>query len=273
MISVLILTMNEERNICACLEAVSWSDDVVVLDSGSTDKTLEIARSMGARILERPFDDENTHRSYSIHKIKFKYPWVYNPDADEITTPALRDEMLAAVNTSQFVAYRVRFKTMFMGRWIRYASLYPTWVVRLFRPERISFSRNINLQYHVDGLEGRLEAHFEHHTFNNGFNAWFDKHNRYSWKEAQETVKSLDLGFQWKHLILGNQVVRRKALKELSFRLPGRPLLRFIYMYFVKLGFLDGVRGWLYCCMLSVYEFMIVLKVRELKRRCSGKGI
>jgi len=272
-ISVLILTKNEEHNIRACLEAVSWSDDIVVLDSGSSDQTLEIARNMGVRILERPFDNENTHRTYSIHEIQFKYPWVYNPDADEITTSDLRDEMLAVVIDSDCAAYRMRFKTMFMGRWIRYSSLYPTWVVRLFRPEKLSFSRDINLHYHVDGAEGRLESHFEHHTFNNGFNAWFDKHNRYSWQEALETLKSLDCDFQLKNIFSRDQVTRRRALKELSFHLPARPLLRFIYMYFIRLGFLDGRRGWLYCCMLSVYEFMIVLKVRELKRRRSGKGI
>ena len=272
MISVLILTLNEERMLPRCLEAVKWSDDVVVFDSVSTDRTVEIARAAGARVIQRPFDNESAHRTASL-KVAFKYPWVYNPDADEITTPALRDEMLRIVGdpARTEVAYRVRFKTMFCGRWLKHSSLYPTWVMRLFRPERISFERAINLRYVVDGPEGRLDEHFEHHTFHKGFNAWFEKHNRYSWHEANESLLSLAHGtFSWRDLCSRNPVQRRRALKELSFRLPFRPTLRFFYMYFLRLGLLDGSAGYHYCRMLSAYEHMIVLKMHEILRRNQG---
>jgi len=140
-ISTLILTLNEETNLPCCLESVKWSDEIVVLDCGSTDRTVEIAKSHGARVITRPFDNERDHRTFSIKEIKFKYPWVYNPDADEVTTSELRDEMLSVVadKSRQEVAYRVRFKLMFMGKWLKHASLYPTWVIRLFRPEKLSF--------------------------------------------------------------------------------------------------------------------------------------
>src|SRR5438105_2567412 len=118
MISVLILTLNEEANLARCLDSVKWSDDIVVLDSLSTDKTVEIARAAGARVYQRKFDNERDQRTYSVREIKFKYPWVYNPDADEVTPPELRDEMLAAVAdpSQDAVAYRLRFKTIFMGK-------------------------------------------------------------------------------------------------------------------------------------------------------------
>lgn len=272
MISVLILTLDEEQNLPTCLDAVKWSDDVVVFDSFSSDRTVEIARAAGARVIQRRFDNERSQRAASV-QVNFKHPWVYNPDADEVTPPELREEMLRVVQDTQRpeVAYRVRFKTMFMGRWIKHSSLYPTWVVRLFRPEALSFERLINLRYVLNGPVGELQSHFEHYTFNKGMNAWFEKHNRYSWQEAEESLKSLKQGgFCLSDLWKREPAVRRRALKELSFRLPCRPALRFFYMYCFRLGFLDGVPGYHYCRLLAIYEYMIVLKMRELKLRREG---
>ena len=272
MISVLILTRNEQLNLPVCLKSVGWSDDIVVFDSFSTDRTVEIAGAVGARVVQRAFDNEREQRAASL-KVPFKHPWVYTPDADEFTPPELRDEMLEVVRDSSRpeVAYRVRFKTMFMGRWLKHSSLYPTWVVRLLRPEAVLFERSINLRYVINGPEGRLGNHFEHHTFNNGLNAWFDKHNRYSWHEAEESIKSLAAGpLSWTGLFGGNPAERRRTLKELSFRVPCRPLLRFLYMYVLRLGLLDGLPGYHYCRLLAIYEYMIVLKMKESQRRQRG---
>ena len=272
MISVLVLTLNEEQNLPPCLESLKWCDDIVLLDSFSTDRTVEIAREAGARVVQRKFDNERDHRAASL-KLGFKHPWVYNPDADEVTPTELRDEMLGAVQDTRRseVAYRVRFKTMFMGRWIKHSSLYPTWVVRLFRPEAVTFERTINLRYRINGDVGRLQNHFEHYTFNKGLNAWFDKHNRYSWQEAEESLKSLAKdGFRFGDLWAREPATRRRALKELSFRLPFRPLLRFLYMYLLQLGFLDGSPGYRYCRLLAIYEYMIILKMKEIERRRLG---
>ncbi|MHB8174813.1 MAG: glycosyltransferase family 2 protein [Nitrospirota bacterium] len=275
-ISILILTLNEEDNLRACLESVKWSDDIVVLDSGSSDRTTEIAGEYGVRVIKRPFDNELNQRTFSLREISFKYPWVYNPDADEITTGELRDEMLRAVTNGQHpeVAYRVRFKTMFMGRWLRYSSLYPTWVMRLFRPEKISFRRTTNLQYICDGPEGHLQGHLIHRTFNKGFDAWFHKHNVYSHFEAREALESIGVGsLDWRGVFNGDPVRRRRALKELSFRLPLRPLLRFCYMFVLRRGFLDGYPGFAYCMLLAIYEYMIVLKIKELRLRKEGLAL
>src|SRR5271155_5624521 len=175
-ISVLVLTLNEEAVLPTCLESLKWSDDIVVFDSFSADRTVKIAQAAGARVFARAFDDERAQRTASL-QLPFKNRWVYNPDADELTPPELRKEMLQIVAdpARPEVAYRVRFKTMFHGRWIKHSSLYPTWAMRLFQPGKISFERSINLRYVVAGAEGRLQNHFEHYSFNKGINAWLEK--------------------------------------------------------------------------------------------------
>ena len=276
-ISVLILTLNEEKILPECLASVAWSDDIVVLDSFSTDRTVEIARASGARVVQRRFDDERTHRTFSLREIAFKHPWVYNPDADEITPPELRNEMLAATSNAapHHAAFRVRRKDFFMGKWIKHSSLYPTWFARLFRPEAISFNRSINLEYVVSGEEGKLRNHMLHFSFNKGIEAWLEKHNKYSRFEAEDCTTSLNDSpvdvfglFDMK-----DPVRRRRILKEISFHLPLRPTLRFIYMYLFRLGILDGRPGYTYCRLLSIYEYMIVLKMAEIRRREKGLAI
>lgn len=278
MISVLIMTLNEEVNLPACLEAVSWSDDIVVLDSFSSDRTVEIAKAAGARVVQHEYVNELSQRRYGLRQIAFKYPWVYLPDADEITPPELRDEMLAVTADTDHpeAVFRCRFKVFFMGRWIRHSSLYPTWVVRLVRPDRVDFEqREINCHWVVEGPEGRLENHFVHYSFNKGITWWFEKHNRYSWHEARESLNSLTAErIDWRGLLDGGDSVRRRrALKALSFRMPCRPFFRFLYMYLLRRGFLDGWPGYLYCRLLASYEFMIVMKMAEIRRRQQGLPI
>jgi glycosyltransferase involved in cell wall biosynthesis len=275
MISVLILTKNEAVNLPMCLEAVRWCDDVVVLDSGSTDETVAIAQAAGARVFHRPWDNEPAQRGFSLG-LPFKYPWVFNPDADELATSELSAEMraMAAESTRPEVCYRVRRKDMFMGRWLRRASLYPTWFPRFFRPEKIRFERQINMAYLADGPEGRLDGHLIHFSFNKGLHAWFEKHNTYSDLEAVEALRVIrERRAPWRGLFSRSGVERRRALKDLSFRMPFRPTLRFLYAYLLRGGFLDGGPGLTYCRMLSVYEYMIGLKVRELQLRENGRTV
>lgn len=274
MISALILTLNEERNLPACLDALGWCDDIVVLDSFSTDATVAIAEAAGARVVQRRFDDERSQRLFGLHEIEFRNPWLYLPDADEVTTPELRDEMIVATAdpARPEVAYRIRPKTMFMGRWLRHSSLYPTWQLRLCRPERVGFEREINLRPVLDGPAGHLGEHYLHYTFNNGLTAWYEKHNRYSAAEAREALVVLDGGrLHWRDLLPGADAVRRRAaLKDLSFRLPCRPAARFTYMYLVRGGFRDGWPGYMHCRLLAAYEYMIVIKMAEARRRDQG---
>jgi glycosyltransferase involved in cell wall biosynthesis len=271
-ISVLIMTWNEEANLPACLASLSWSDDIVVLDSYSTDRTVEIARAAGARVIKRRYDTEDQQRMFGLTQIKFKHPWVYTPDADEVTPPELRDEMLAIVNdeTRPEVMFKARYKNMFLGRWIRHSSLYPTWITRLVRRDRVRFEREVHSVCVADGPVGQLQNHFIHYSFNKGITAWYDKHNRYSSVEAELAAMRAKQKLDWAEVFSRRSDVRRRGLKSLSYRLPFRPTLRFLYMYILRGGFLDGWPGYAYCRLLANYEFMILLKSAELERRERG---
>jgi glycosyltransferase involved in cell wall biosynthesis len=269
----MIMTLNEEANLPACLESLSWCDDIVVVDSFSSDRTVEIARATGARVYQHPHESELKQRLYGLTEISYKHPWVYTPDADEITPADLRDEMLAiaADPTRPEAFFRARYKNMFMGRWIKHASLYPTWVTRLIRTDRVRWERDVHCRCVGDGPTGELKSHFTHYSFNKGLHAWFEKHNRYSTTEA--TIALQRTGSEkidWMRLFSGAPSDRRRTMKEISYRLPFRSTLRFLYMYILRAGFLDGWQGYAYCKMLAAYEFMIVIKIKELRRRQRG---
>ncbi len=272
MISVLVRTLDEETNLPGCLSALAWSPDIVVVDSGSTDRTVQIAQESGARVVVKRLEHEAEHFNWISDNVEFRFPWVYCSDADEVVTPELRDELLnvASNPTRPEVAYRVRFKTMFMGQWIRHSSLYPTWALRLFRPGHVRWEREVNTACRVDGPEGRLREHFLHDSFSKGLDAWLGKHERYAEREAREALRSLESPLRPSSLLTADPVRRRRALKDLSFRLPFRPTLRFLYMFVLRLGFLDGPAGLRYCRLLATYESMIDRRLRELRRKAEG---
>jgi len=275
-VSIIILTLNEETNLPACLESVSWSDDIVLVDSFSSDRTVEIAKAAGARIVQRRFDNWSAHQNWAVENIEFKHPWVYYSDADEVMPSELRDEILKVTSEKDRaeVAYRVRFKNMMCGRWIRRSSLYPSWIPRLWKPEKIRWKREANPVAIIDGPVGRLQNHFYHYSFSKGFYAWFEKHNKYSSHEAAETLKELDHGaIDFKGLVSTDPVRRRLALKHLSFRMPARPFVNFMYRYLLRMGLLDGRAGLTYCTLQAIYEYMICCKVKELRRREKGLPI
>jgi glycosyltransferase involved in cell wall biosynthesis len=278
MLSVLILTLNEEASLPRCLESVSWSDDIVVLDSFSSDRTVEIARAAGARVVQRVFDDWSSHQNWAVNTIDFKHPWVYYSDADEVVPSDLREELLAvslSASSTNLAAYRLRYRNFFMGKWLRHCGIYPTWILRLYQPSKIRWERSVNPTPVVDGEVGRLRSHFNHYSFSKGLEAWFAKHNRYSTQEADESLRSLHSSkrIDWRDLLSPDAPRRKAALKELSFRLPFRPSLRFTYMYVLRCGFLDGIPGLTYCRLLAIYEYMIVVKMTESRRREKGLPI
>lgn len=272
-VSVMVLTLNEAVNIAACLDSVSGFDDVIVLDSGSRDGTQDIARGQGAGVVERPFDDWASHQNWAMRNLPFRHPWVFYLDADERMTPALRDEVAAIARDASRpeVAYCCGRRNWFMGRWIKHA-MPPGMIMRFFRPDRVRFERLVNPVPVIDGPHGYLRNLFEHHNFSKGLSEWIDKHNRYSQMEAIEGMRLLagtrpSLG----RLMGRDPFDRRKALKELSFRMPCRPLAKFLWMYLLKRGFLDGRAGFTYCRLQAMYEYMIVVKMAELSRHARGE--
>ena len=273
MVSVLILTFNEEVNLPTCLKSLAWCDDIVVFDSFSTDRTLEIAKAAGARIIQRKFDNWSAHQNWAVANIPFKHPWVYYSDADEVVTPQLAAELqrIAADANRPEVAFRLRFKNMFLGRWLRHSSLYPTWVLRFFRPQHVRWEREVNPVPVIQGKEGKLNEHFLHYSFRKGLAEWFRKHNNYSTSESREAVKSMSRELDWKGIFSNSFARRRAALKDLSFRIPFRSFWIFLYLMIARRGVLDGPAGWTYCRMRAYYEFLIAAKVHELKRLKAGQ--
>jgi glycosyltransferase involved in cell wall biosynthesis len=271
-VSVLILTLNEENNLPGCLESVSWSDDVVVLDSFSNDGTTAVAAQHGARVVQRKFDNWAAHQNWAMQSIDFKHEWVLYIDADERVTPELKTE-LEAISRDQSrmeVAYYLGRKNYFLGQWIKHA-MPPSHIMRFFKPGKVRFERLVNPTPVIDGKHGYLRHYLDHYNFSKGITEWIDKHNKYSLMEAIEGRKLIkgQAGPQ-PSLFDRDASLRRKALKNLSFRMPFRPAIKFIYLYVFGRGFLDGRAGFTYCILQSIYEYMIVLKMKELHRKELG---
>ncbi|MGD9842436.1 MAG: glycosyltransferase family 2 protein [Steroidobacteraceae bacterium] len=268
-ISILILTLDEEANLTECLASCAWCDDIVVFDSHSTDRTVEIALAKGARVELRQFDNYAAQRNAALHSIQYRHNWVLMLDADERIPAALAEEIqhVIAKAAESTTLFRVRRKDHFFGRWLRRSSGYPTWFGRLVRPERVRVEREINEEFVTDGGIELLQQHLEHYPFSKGIAWWYERHNRYSSMEALATLTERNKPVQWSALLRSDPVLRRRSLKQLAYRLPARPLIVFLYLYVVRRGLLDGLPGLYYSTMRASYELMIDIKVRELRTR------
>jgi glycosyltransferase involved in cell wall biosynthesis len=266
MISVLVLTKNEQQDLPGCLESVSWSDDIHVYDSMSSDRTVEIARAAGARITSREFDNWAAHQNWGLRNIAFRHPWVFYIDADERVTPELRSALLQAVrDPGDKVAFRLQRRDFFLGTWLRHVQTSPFYI-RLFRPEAVRYERLVNPVTLVDGPVGQVGGYLDHFPFSKGMTHWLARHNSYSSLEAQQIQENRRKSAQFslrKAFFAKDFNERRFHQKELFYRLPGRPLLKFLLLYVGKRGFLDGRAGFTYAMLQSFYEYMIELKTRE----------
>ncbi|MEO1590665.1 MAG: glycosyltransferase family 2 protein [Cyanobacteria bacterium J06632_22] len=268
MFSVFILTHNEEVEIARCIESALLSDDVIVVDSFSCDRTVDIANRYPVRVIQHEFESHGKQRTWMLRNVPTKYEWVYILEADERMTPELFAECVATCQQPEHVGYYVAERVMFMHRWIRYSTQYPRYQLRLFDKAHVWFDDYGHTEREVcDGSTGFLKETYPHYTSGKGFSRWIEKHNRYSTDEAQETQSQLEHGqVNLKALVFGRtEVERRRALKDLSLRLPGRPIIRFFYMYFVLGGIWDGRPGFTWCVLQAFYEYLIILKVWELQ--------
>ncbi len=268
MISIYILTYNEELDIAACIESAMLSDDIIVVDSCSNDRTVEIASSYPTRVIEHPFESHGRQRTWMLESLPPKHEWVYILEADERMTPELFAECKTVIENTECVGYYVAERVMFMGRWIRHSTQYPRYQLRLLKHGQVWFDDYGHTEREVcEGATGFLEETYPHYTCGKGLSRWIEKHNRYSSDEAQETLYQLRNGsVDWQDLFFGrSEVERRRALKDLSLRLPARPLIRFFYMYFMLGGCWDGRPGLAWCTLQAFYEYLIVLKTWELE--------
>jgi glycosyltransferase involved in cell wall biosynthesis len=273
-LSILILTLNEECNLADCIRSVSEADDIVVLDSFSSDRTVKIAEEMGARVVQRRFDNYAAQRNAGLNEVSYKHSWVLMVDADERVTPELWAEMRAAIRTAEPTVsmFHMRRKDYWFRRWIRRSSGYPTWFGRLVRVGHVTVEREINEQYVAHGESRFLKEHLLHYPFNKKVAYWLERHNRYSSMEANALVGERRENIVLQGLWSTTPIVRRKTMKQIAYRLPGRPLWVFLYLCVVRGGFLDGRAGLRYCILRAIYEYMIDLKVKEQLEERNAHG-
>lgn len=269
MYSVVILTFNEEANLPRCLKSLSMCDDVVVIDSGSKDRTRDIAQESGARVFNHSFHSFAQQRNWANESITFSHQWVMHLDADECITPELHREILDVCTTNDKSAFLVANRLMFMGKWIRHASMYPTYQARLIRLGEANFrdaGHGTTLDRAVRGV-GVLRQPYTHYNFSKGITDWLNRHNKYSSDEARRLLTAdMPLLAALKQTAFGaTPESRRQGLKRVADFVPALPLVRFLYLFIWKWGFLDGRTGLDYCFLMAYYDFLIRLKHREMK--------
>jgi glycosyltransferase involved in cell wall biosynthesis len=269
MVSVLILTKNEEADLPGCLDSVSWCDDVYVFDSFSTDRTAEIANSRKVNFVQRKFDGYSAQRNAALTELPFRHDWIFILDADERPTSELSEEMqrVAGNTPAEVNGFRLRRRDFLDGSWLKHAQISPFYI-RLVRRGKARYTREINEVLEVEGRIDDLQSPLDHYPFSKGIAHWVGKHNTYSTMEAQVVVSGISrVEASWKTAFFAKEFhVRRVAQKAIFYRLPARPLIKWLYMVFVRRAILDGWAGITYANLQAIYEYFIVLKTREMLR-------
>ena len=284
-VSVLIPAKNEESNLHACLKSVARADEVFVVDSHSSDRSIEIAESYGAKIVQFNFNGRwPKKKNWSLDNLPFNNDWVLIVDCDERITPELWEEIATAIKDEKYEGYYLNRRVIFLGKWVRYGGKYPDWNLRLFKHEKGRYENlhteevpntgDNEVHEHVvlEGEVGYLKNDMIHEDFKDIFH-WIERHNRYSNWEARVYYNILmrkDDGGTIGAFLFGTPVQRKRFLKKIWVRLPFKPMFRFILFYFVQLGFLDGKAGYIYAKLISQYEYQIGVKLYEL-REFGGK--
>jgi hypothetical protein len=228
---------------------------------------VEIAEAAGASVTRRAFDNWSAHQNWGLENIPFRHDWVFYIDADERMTTGLQTSILAAVSDpAGNVAFRVRRRDFMNGTWLKHVQTSP-YFLRLFRPEKMRYERLVNPVSIPDGPVGEVDGYLDHFPFSKGVSQWLNRHNSYSSLEAEQIISNRrqHAGFSLARAMFSKDFhERRFHQKELFYRLPARPLSKFLLLYLIKGGFLDGHAGLTYSLLQSFYELMIVLKVKEM---------
>lgn len=274
-VSVIVPIKNEAANLPRCLASVKWADEILVVDSASTDGSVAIAQQHGAKVVQFEFNGTwPKKKNWTLENLQFRNEWVFVLDADEVLPPAAEAEFAKAITGAGDIAgYWINRRFMFMGRWLRHA-YYPNWNLRLFRhalgryeklTDAPTNSGDNEVHEHVllNGGTAKLKVEIDHYAFPS-IDVFVEKHNRYSNWEARVAADTLLDSSSKK--ISSRTVDRRRKLKTLSRQLPFRPLLRFLYVYVWQKGFLDGAEGYYFARLHGFYEFLSVAKTRELQK-------
>src|SRR5262245_51875296 len=270
-VDVLIQTFNEELNLPHTLATVvGWANRIFIVDSGSTDRTQQVAEEFGAEFVPHAWEGYARQKNWALANLPLEAAWTLILDADEALTPELRleiDQIVRRppenVKESGFYLNRV---FVFLGKEIWHCGYFPSWNLRLFKRGRAKYEdRKVHEHMIVDGPTAYLK-HWMIHEDRRGMEHLFAKHNRYSTLEAQEILDTPEPWPGLRRFITDRPARRRFGKSRLLPILPMPWLWRFLYMYVGRLGFLDGRAGWWLCSFLGKYEFLIQIKLRDLKR-------
>jgi glycosyltransferase involved in cell wall biosynthesis len=273
-LTVVILTYNEEVHIERVISNVSsWAKAVFVLDSGSQDKTCEIAEKLGAKVFYRKFDTYSKQRNHAIKELPIETEWMLFLDADEYLFEDLKSEIASVLPDTSCNGFYLKRRFYFMGKWIKYGGYYPTFILRLFKKQHAECEREINEHIKVDGEIGTLKGDFVDENLK-GLSSWVEKHNKYAAFEAMDLYRreeqGIDEGSTAK--LFGKQNERKRWIVKYIWNplMPKliRPFVYFTYRYFFRLGFLDGRSGFIYHFLQGLWLwFLIDAKYIELKRQ------
>jgi len=275
-VSAVILTFNEERNLGACLASLAgWTAQIFVVDSGSTDRTLQMAEAAGARVVAHPFETHARQWHWALSNLPIATDWVLALDADQRATPELArhiTEALEAVD-DRCAGFFMARRQVFRGRWIRHGGYYPKYLLKMFRRDAVRLDADDLVDHHfaVTGGTRRLAGDLIEDNLNEAaIFEWIAKHNRYARLQAREELQRGGRGrdARW----LGNPDERTAGLKGVWARLPlfVRPIGYFIYRYFLRLGFLDGKEGFIFHVMQAFwYRLLVDVNIDELRTPAS----
>jgi len=276
-LTVLVPVRNEELDLQDALESVKWADEIYVVDSQSTDRTVEIAHHYTDKVVQFHYQGGwPKKKNWALDNLPFKNEWVLILDADERVPPELRDEIATVIMTDEADGYWLDRDFVFLGRHLR--CMRPNWVMRLFKHRlgryenlqtkdvRDTWDNEMHEHVIIQGRTGHLKHPLVHEDYK-PLRAWVDRHNAYSDWEAKvyENFRAEPIGFNLRSLMQMDPAWRKRVLKRLAVRLPFKPLLRFLYMYFFRLGILDGRQGFIYAVFLAYYEFLIGVKQWEMQ--------
>ena len=274
-ISVIVPVRNEARNLPRCLESLRQFGEVYVIDSQSSDESVELARTAGAKIVQFYYQGGwPKKRQWALNTLPLKYQWVLLLDADEVVTPSLAREIRAAISDPGINGYHVGLQMWFLGRPLRFSGA-RFWKTCLFRREKGRFecrlaaqdSSMADMEIHehviVDGPTTFLKEPLIHHNVDS-LSRYIRKHDEYSNWESEVLSQTLGPEDLQPHLF-GSQAQRRRWLKKKFFALPGSPVALFLYRYLFCFGFLDGIPGLIYCGFQAVQMFHTKAKIYELR--------
>jgi glycosyltransferase involved in cell wall biosynthesis len=263
-ISAVVLSHNEAENLPRCLRALRACAEVVVVDDGSADASQRIAAECGARVVAHPFSSFADQRNWAMDCAGLRCDWVLHLDADEVMTPTAWEEIRSrlpsmAPGAVGFIARKV----MLGEKWLRFSADYPVFVPRLLHRGGPRFAMRGHGERLASEPSGSvfLKEPLLHYNFSKGWEDWRLRHLRYAAAEAEQ-IRSGAAPFSLRSLFSSNRAVRRSAWRAASYRFPGRPMLRFLYAYLFRLGFLDGAAGLRFCRAMASYERMIDAALR-----------